>query len=144
MGGIELPPIKAAYVGWVRGARAVDARVKSRQIYLNSFDDAAAGREAALALMRVGADMFHHNADAAALGLFQAVKENPGVLAFGANEDQAALAPNRVLGSAVIDLPRAFLLVAREVRAGKFRPRVESFGVKSGWSATSPTPCSTA
>ena len=50
-------------------------RSQSREIYLNSFDDAAAGREAALALIRVGADMFHHNADAAALGLFQAVKE---------------------------------------------------------------------
>jgi basic membrane protein A and related proteins len=132
VGGIELPPIKAAYDGWVRGARAVNSKVDARQIYLNSFDDAAAGREAALALIRVGADMFHHNADAAALGLFQAVKEADGVYAFGANADQSGLAPERVLGSAVIDLPRAFLLVAREVRDGKFTPRVESFGLKSG------------
>ena len=68
VGGIELPPIKAAYEGWVNGAKAVNPKVQSREIYLNSFDDAAAGREAALALIRVGADMFHHNADAAALG----------------------------------------------------------------------------
>jgi len=132
VGGIELPPIKAAYVGWVRGARAVDPRVEARQIYLNNFDDAAAGREATLALTRVGADMFHHNADAAALGLFQAVKETPGVYAFGANADQSGLAPDRVLGSAVIDLPRAFLLIGREVQQGGFRSRVESFGLKSG------------
>jgi basic membrane protein A and related proteins len=132
VGGIELPPIKAAYAGWVRGARAVDPRVDARQIYLNNFDDAAAGREATLALVRVGADMFHHNADAAALGLFQAVKETPGVYAFGANSDQSGLAPDRVLGSAVIDLPRAFLLIAREVQQGTFRSRVESFGLKSG------------
>ncbi|HEY6947791.1 MAG TPA: BMP family protein [Gemmatimonadales bacterium] len=132
VGGIELPPIKAAYEGWVRGAQAVNPRVEARQIYLNSFDDAAAGREAALALIRVGADMLHHNADAAALGLFQAVKETPGVYAFGANSDQAQLAPDRVLGSAIIDLPRAFLLVAREVREGQFAPRVESFGLASG------------
>ena len=131
VGGIELPPIKAAYDGWVRGARAVNPKVDTRQIYLNSFDDAAAGREAALALIRVGADMFHHNADAAALGLFQAVKETPGVYVFGANADQTSLAPERVLGSAIIDLPRAFLLVAREVQGGKFRPRVESFGLES-------------
>lgn len=132
VGGIELPPIKAAYEGWVRGARAVNPRVKARQIYLNNFDDAVAGREATLALIRVGADMFHHNADAAALGLFQAVKQSPGTYAFGANADQSALAPQRVLGSAVIDLPRAFLLVAREVRSGSFRPRIESFGLASG------------
>lgn len=132
VGGIELPPIKAAYEGWVRGAHAVNPKVETRQIYLNSFDDAAAGREAALALIRIGADMFHHNADAAALGLFQAVKETPGVYAFGANSDQSELAPDRVLGSAVIDLPRAFLLVARDVRAGTFKPRIESFGLASG------------
>jgi basic membrane protein A len=82
--------------------------------------------------MRVGADVFHHNADAAALGLFQAVKETPDVYVFGANADQAALAPDRVVGSAVLDLPRAFLLVAREVQAGTFTPKVESFGLASG------------
>jgi basic membrane protein A len=140
VGGIELPPIKAAYDGWVRGAQAVNPRVQARQIYLNSFDDAAAGREAALALIRVGADMLHHNADAAALGLFQAVKETPGVYAFGANSDQTQLAPDRVLGSAIIDLPRAFLLVAREVRDGKFVPRVESFGLASGVVRYEPNP----
>jgi basic membrane protein A and related proteins len=132
IGGIKLPPIEAAYNGWVNGARAVNAKVRSRQIYLNSFDDAAAGREAALALISANADMFHHNADAAALGVFQAVKEHPGVYVFGANADQSKLAPGHVPGSAVIDLPRAFLLVASEVRSGRFRPHVEVFGLKSG------------
>ncbi len=132
VGGIELPPIEAAYQGWVNGARAVDPDVQTRKIYLNSFDDAAAGREAALALIRVGADMFHHNADAAALGVFQAAKESKGVYVFGANDDQAHLAPDRVVGSAVIDLPRAFLAVAREVESGGFRPKVEAFGLASG------------
>lgn len=37
-----------------------------------------------------------------------------------------------MLGSAVIDLPRAFLLVAREVKQGKFPPRIEAFGLQSG------------
>jgi basic membrane lipoprotein Med (substrate-binding protein (PBP1-ABC) superfamily) len=132
VGGIELPPIKAAYQGWVNGAKAVNPRIRSREIYLNSFEDVAAGREAALALIGAGADMFHHNADAAALGLFQAVKQVPGVYAFGANADQSKLAPGRVLGSAVIDLPHAFLLVASEVQSGRFVPKVEAFGLKSG------------
>ena len=76
--------------------------------------------------------MFHHNADAAALGVFQAVKESKGVYVFGSNSDQTSLAPDRVVGSAVIDLPRAFLLVAEEVKAGKFTPKVETFGLASG------------
>jgi basic membrane protein A len=140
VGGIELPPIEAAYQGWVNGARAVRPGVQTRKIYLNSFDDAAAGREAALALIRVGADMFHHNADAAALGLFQAAKEQAGVYVFGANADQSRLAPDRVVGSAVIDLPRAFLLVAREVRAGTYTPKLEAFGLASGVIRYHPNP----
>ena len=132
IGGIELPPIKAAYQGWVNGAKAINPRIQSREIYLNSFDDAAAGREAAVALARAGADMFHHNADAAALGLFQAAKERPGIYVFGANADQSALAPDRVLGSAVIDLPHAFLLVASEIKSGRFTPRTRVFGLKDG------------
>jgi basic membrane lipoprotein Med (substrate-binding protein (PBP1-ABC) superfamily) len=129
IGGIELPPIKAAYQGWMNGARSINPRIRSREIYLNSFDDAAAGREAAVALIRAGADMFHHNADAAALGLFQAAKEHPGVYVFGANADQAGLAEDRVLGSAVIDLPRAFLLVASQIQNGHFAARTRVFGL---------------
>lgn len=132
IGGIKLPPIEAAYNGWVNGARSVNPKVRSRQVYLNSFDDAAAGREAAIALMAAGADVFHHNADAAALGVFQAVKEHQGVYVFGANANQSKLAPGHVPGSAVIDLPHAFVLVASEVRSGSFRPHVEAFGLKSG------------
>ena len=131
VGGVELPPVRRAYEGWVNGARAVNPAIQTRATYLNTWDDPAAGREAALALIRVGVDMFHHNADAAALGVFQAVKESPGVYIFGANGDHSRLAPDRVIGSAVIDLPHAFLLIGREVRDGRFVSRVESFGIAS-------------
>jgi basic membrane protein A len=131
VGGVELPPVKDAYEGWVRGARAVRPDVRTRLIYLNNWDDPAAGREATLALARVGADVFHHNADAAALGVFQAARELGNIYVFGANLDQKAQAPDRVPGSAVIDLPHAFLLIAREVQAGTYRPKVETFGLRS-------------
>ena len=69
VGGIELPPIKLAEDAWVAGAKAGQSRASvARSTYLNTFDDVAAGREAALALLQAGADMFHHNADQAALG----------------------------------------------------------------------------
>lgn len=132
VGGVELPPVKAAYEGWVNGARSVNPQVQTRSTYLNNWDDAALGREAALALIRFKVDVFHHNADAAALGVFQAAKESPGVLVFGANADQSALAPAIVPGSAMIDLPRAFLSLAREVQKGRFLPRVIVFGLEGG------------
>ncbi len=140
VGGIELPPIRNGYQGWVNGARSMNGKIETRITYLNSFDDAAAGREAALAMIRLGVDMLHHNADEAGKGVFQAAKESPGVFVFGANADQSALAPDRVLGSAVIDLPRAFLAVAREVKAGRFSPKVESFGLEGGVIRYQPNP----
>lgn len=132
VGGMELPPIVRGYQGWLNGARAVNPQIESRITWLNTFDDVAAGREAALAMIRSGVDMLHHNADQAALGLFQAARESPGVYAFGANLDQRELAPERVVGSVVIDLPRAFLAIAREVQEGRFTPRVERFGLAGG------------
>lgn len=140
VGGIELPPIKEAEAAWVEGAKSVNPKVTARSTYLNTFDDVAAGREAALALMQAGADMFHHNADQAGLGVFQAVKESKAAYIFGANADQTALAPERTVGSAVIDLPKAILAVAREVQAGGFKPMVESFGLKSGVIRYEPNP----
>lgn len=131
VGGMELPPIVLGYEGWAAGARAINPDVDSRLTYLNSFDDVAAGKEAALAMIRLGVDELHHNADAAALGLFSAALERPGVHVYGANADQSSLAPQRTVASAVIDLPRAMLLVAREVKDGTFRPRTESFGLAS-------------
>jgi basic membrane lipoprotein Med (substrate-binding protein (PBP1-ABC) superfamily) len=132
IGGMELPPIKLGYEGWLQGARATRPDVVSKITYLNTFDDVAAGKEAALAMIRLGVDQIHHNADQAALGIFAAAKESHGVLVYGANADQMALAPEQVVGSAVIDLPRAMLTVAREVDGKVFKPRVESFGLRSG------------
>ncbi len=140
VGGIELPPIKAAYEAWVAGAKAVNPQVRTRQTYLNNFDDAVAGREATLALIRVGADMLHHNADAAGLGVFQAAKESRDVFIFGANADQAELAPDRVLGSAVIDLRRALLQIAEEAQGGLVRREPRALGIASGVISYVPNP----
>lgn len=140
VGGIELPPVRRGYQGWVQGAKQVNPAIETSATYLNNFDDAAAGREAALAMIRRGVDMIHHNADAAAVGAFQAAKENPGVYLFGANSDQVRLAPERVLGSAVIDIPHALLMVARQAKEGTFVPTAASFGLSSGVVRYAPNP----
>jgi len=140
IGGMELPPIRFAAQAWGNGARAVNPAVDVRITYLNTFDDAAAGREASLAMIRLGVDVLHHNADAAGLGVFRAATEHPGVYVVGANKDQTDLAPGRVLGSVIIDLPRAFLSVAREVQEGRFVPKEEMFDLTSGVLYWKPNP----
>ena len=124
IGGTELPPVKASFDAFAAGARAVDPAISVITAYLGNWEDAGAGKEQALALIARRADVLFQNADAAGLGIFQAVREHPGTWIIGSNADQNAIAPASTLGSVVIDVPRAFLLIAREVKSDTFQPRV--------------------
>ena len=124
IGGTELPPVTASFKAFADGARAVRPEITVLGAFIGNWDDAGAGKEQALAQIARRADVIFQNADAAGLGVFQAVRESPGVWIVGSNADQNAVAPEVTLGSVVIDLPHAFLLIAREVRSGTFVPRV--------------------
>lgn len=123
IGGQELPPVKAGFEAFAAGARAVKPSVRVVVSYVGNWDDVSAGREQALAQIAQGVDVIFQNADAAGLGVFQAARETKRALVFGSNADQNSVAPDVILGSVVIDLPHAFLLVAREVKEGRFRGR---------------------
>src|ERR1035441_5156160 len=97
---------------------------------MGSWEDAGAGKEQALAQLARGADVIFQDADAAGLGAFQAVREAGNAYVIGSNADQNAVAPEVTLGSVVIDLPHAFMVIAREVRSGQFKPRIVKLDMK--------------
>jgi basic membrane protein A len=132
IGGTDLPPVKASFTAFEQGARSVKPRVRVLSAYVGNWDDMSAGKELALAQIAQGADVIFQNADAAGLGVFQAARERKGIYVVGSNSNQNAVAPQVTLGSVVIDLPHAFLLIASEVKAGTFRPRVVTFDSKTG------------
>jgi basic membrane lipoprotein Med (substrate-binding protein (PBP1-ABC) superfamily) len=109
----------------------VDPEFRVTTSYVGNWEDVGAAKEAASALVQQGADFLFHNADAAGLGVFRAAQER-NVLAFGATKNQNKVAPDVVLASAVIDIPRAFVTVAEEVKDGHFVARVEKLGMKEG------------
>lgn len=131
IGGTELPPVKESFVAFERGVRSVRPNAQVLTAYIGNWDDVSAGKEQALAQIGQGADVIFQNADAAGLGVFQAARERQGIWIIGSNADQNGIAPQVTLGSVVIDLPRAFVTVAREVKAGAFQPRVVTFDAKS-------------
>ncbi len=130
IGGTELPPVRESFEAFARGAASVNPRAKLVSSYIGNWDDVSAGREQALAQIAQGVDVIFQNADAAGLGVIQAVKQSKGVWVLGSNSNQNSVAPAVMLGSVVIDLPHAFLTVAREVKAGRFRGRIISLGMK--------------
>lgn len=129
IGGTELPPVKSSFIAFERGAIAVNPKVKVLTSYIGNWDDVSAGKEQALAQIARGADIIFQNADAAGLGIFQAARDKK-VYAFGANVDQAPVAPDVVLGSVAIDHLGAMLPIAREIKAGTFKGRVVRLGAK--------------
>jgi basic membrane protein A len=131
IGGTELPPVKESFVAFEAGARAVNPKVKVLSSYIGNWDDVSAGKEQALAQIGRGADVIFQNADAAGLGVFQAARETKKALVIGSNGNQNSVAPEITVGSVVIDLPHAFITVAREVKEGKFKPRVIKLGTSS-------------
>ena len=132
IGGTEIPPVRSSFAAFEAGARAANPRVRVLTSYVGNWEDASAGKEQAIAQIRQGADFIFQNADAAGLGIFQAARESKNVAVFGANVDQNSVAPDVIIGSVVIDLPHAFLSVAREVKEARFRPGVLRLGSTAG------------
>jgi basic membrane lipoprotein Med (substrate-binding protein (PBP1-ABC) superfamily) len=131
IGGTELPPVRESFTAFDRGAKAVNPKVAVLTSYIGNWDDVSAGREQALAQISRGADVIFQNADAAGLGVFRAARETKKAFVVGSNSDQNGVAPEITIASVVINLPHAFLTVAREVHAHEFKPRVIKLGTES-------------
>src|SRR5205807_7003959 len=113
IGGTELPPVVESFRAFEQGARSSNRAVQTTTSYIGNWDDVSAGKEQALAQLSRGIDVIFQNADAAGLGVFQAVRESKKALVFGSNSNQNDVAPEVTIASVVIDLPLAFYLVAR-------------------------------
>jgi len=131
VGGTELPPVRASFAAFERGAQFIKPEIRVLVAYLGTWDDVAAGKEQALALIARGADVVFQNADAAGLGIFAAAKEK-NVLTFGANANQNDLAPEHIVGSIVINWPKVMLAVAREVQDTAYVGTLYQFGMRRG------------
>lgn len=144
VGGIDLPSIRSTFLAFRAGAESVRPDVAVKEVFIGNFDDTAAAREAALALLEEGADFLMHQANDAGRGVFRAVSDRAArgdrVYAFGTNRNQNDMAPDVVLASATLDIPDAFVEVARQVRDGRFEAEPLRLGMAQGIVAVVPNP----
>jgi basic membrane protein A len=112
IGGRASPPAIADHVAVIAGARSVRPAIKILDVYTETYDDPALGKEAALAQIDEGADLIFTNSNATAFGVFQAAHER-GVLAIGCATDQNAVSPDTVLTSAVYGMDAAVVRLVR-------------------------------
>jgi basic membrane protein A len=136
VGGVAIPPVEGTFRAFEAGARAVDPTVQILESFTGNWDDVAAAKEAAMAQLARGADVLIHNVDAASFGVFQAVREARAtgrrVWALGMNRDQNDVAPDVILGSAVIRIPEAFHEVALAWQGGRLGGRPIYEGLAEG------------
>lgn len=122
VGGVATPPAQGTFVAFRAGVLAVRPDAEVLEVFIGSWDDVAGAKEAAVAQIGRGADILIHNTDGASFGVFQAVREardaGRTTWAIGMNRDQNDVAPEVILGSAVIRIPEALLAVARATRSG--------------------------
>lgn len=130
IGGTELPPVRESFHAFEDGVHHVNPSAKIVRSFIGNWDDVSAGKEQALAQLASGVDVIFQNADAAGLGIFQAVREANNAYVFGTNSNQNDIAPEVTVGSVAIDLPHAFLTVARQVRDHRFTPGIITLGMR--------------
>ena len=122
VGGVEIPSAKGTFVAFAAGVKAVREDATVLETFIGSWDDVSAAKEAAAAQLRQGADVLIHNVDAASFGFFQAAREaregGREAWAFGMNRDQNDVAPDVIVGSAVIHIPAMFLKTAKAWQDG--------------------------
>ena len=136
VGGVEIPTAKGTFVAFEAGVKAVLADATVLETFTGDWYDPSAAKEAAAAQLRQGADVLIHNLDAASFGFFQAVREaregGSEAWAFGMNRDQNDVAPDVIVGSAVINIPAMFLRTAIAWRDGTLGGVAEYAGLRVG------------
>ena len=90
LGGMDIPGINDFLTGYIEGAQSVTPDIKVAISYAGTFNDAAKGKELALAQYRSGTAIGFNVAGLTGLGQLAAAKE-VGKWALGVNSDQEAI-----------------------------------------------------
>lgn len=133
VGGMEIPPIQEAATGFINGVHSVTPNFPVSVAYIGNFTDSAAAKEAAISMIKDGADFVVPDADVAGLGVYQAVAEaGPQVKTFGAFGDFTDKAPNNVLANYFANYGQGIVNMAKAIKDGSYKPagNVE-FGLKN-------------
>lgn len=104
----------------------------------NSYNDVAGGKAAALNMFANGADIIYHAAGGSGLGVIEAAKEQ-GKFAIGVDQDQAYLAPEAVISSAMKRVDNACFSLCEDLVNDTFAAGDKMYDLSSGAVDIAPT-----
>jgi basic membrane protein A len=132
VGGDVDPVIEAFIFAYTNGAQSVDPEITVESKYLGSWDDTAKGKQAALQLYDLGADVVFQIAAGAGMGVLQAAGERD-LYAIGVDSNQNDIVPGHVVASDIKDVGKAIIDVYTTIQDGTYVPgQVLEYGLASG------------
>lgn len=139
--GTCFPIIAQEAYGFEAGAKAANPKVSVSKVSLSSFDDPAAAKEAASAMISNGVDIIQSSLNTGNKGVYQAARENKGVLVVIQNVTSfSKLEAPEVTLTGTADLISATRFVvpyfAKQVKAGTFTGK--DFQIPTPTSASQP------
>lgn len=133
LGGIQSPLIEKFEAGFTAGVHSANPKAQVLVKYTGSFDDVASGKEFASVLFDQGADIIYAAAGKCGLGAIDEVKSKPnGFYIIGVDSDQDALAPGKVLTSALKHVDNAVYTLAVAASKGKIPSGQIVLGLREG------------
>jgi basic membrane protein A len=123
-----LPNVVAQVGAYRLGAKSVNPKIQIKVIYIKDMEDAAAAKEAALALVDWGADFVSGKLNAAQVGIIQAAKDRK-IFCNGRSTDHSAIAPNNVATNIVEKWDEMYDAAAVDAKAGRLGGRYVLYGL---------------
>ena len=125
-------------IGYISGVLEVCPDATVLQYNANNFGDIAGGSTAAKNMITNGADVIYLAAGGTGIGVINACDEE-GIWAIGVDTDQAPLAPDHVITSAMKRVDVASQDISKAVAAGTFEAGVHLYDLSNGGVDLAPT-----
>ena len=125
-------------IGYITGVLEACPEATVLQYNANNFGDIAGGSTAAKDMITKGADVIYQAAGGTGIGVINACDEE-GIWAIGVDTDQAPLAPEHVITSAMKRVDVASQDISKAVAAGEFAAGVHLYDLSNGGVDLAPT-----
>lgn len=136
--GMSTPVMNQFGYGYTAGVLDTNPDATVELYNANSFGDAAAGKAAAVQMFTNGADVVFHAAGATGNGVIEAAKEQ-GKYAIGVDSDQAHLAPENIITSAMKRCDNAIFDLVEKITKGEEIQGLQTYGLENGGVDIAPT-----
>lgn len=117
VGGMNIPVIRDFVVGFVKGAHAVNPKIKVLTSYVGSFTDPQTGYNQAIEMYNQGADAIFAAAGGSGLGVLKA-SAHVNRYSIGVDSNQNGLYPKNVLASDLKNVDVSVFDLLKKAKAG--------------------------